>query len=128
MRLLLDSHTFLWFCMDNPQLSENAAELIEADENEKFLSVASIWEIAIKVSLGKLALSQPIEVFLPEQLKRNGIVLLPISLPHVLLMAKLPFHHRDPFDRMLAAQSLIETMPLLSIDTMMDTYGVRRFW
>src|SRR5690242_8309511 len=98
MRLLLDTHTFLWFVLDDARLSTHAADLIEDVTNERFLSIASAWEIAIKVRTGKIALSEPLDIFLPDQLSRNTIELLPITLPHILRTAALPFHHRDPFD------------------------------
>jgi|SRR5579872_1245759 len=128
MRLLLDTHTFLWFVQNDPQLSESAATLIEGDTNEIWLSVASAWEMAIKVSIGKLVLAQPLDIYLPDQLRRNGIQLLPISLPRVLGVTALPLHHQDPFDRLLAAQSLTEPMPLISTDAIFDLYGTQRLW
>lgn len=131
MKLLADTHTFLWFIEGDPQLSPTVRQLIQDPINEIWISTASIWEIAIKVSLGKLSLltpEKPFEVHLTEQLLQNGFNLLPIALDHIFLMANLPFHHRDPFDRIIAAQSLVETMPLLSIDAVMDPYGVTRFW
>lgn len=128
MRLLLDTHTFLWFVWDDPQLSAQAAALIEDVQNEVFLSTASAWEMAIKVSIGKLTLAQPLDIFLPDQLQRNGIQLLPITLSHTLQVATLPFHHRDPFDRLIVTQCLIEKMPLVSADPILDSYGIQRLW
>ncbi|MFL6228443.1 MAG: type II toxin-antitoxin system VapC family toxin [Pyrinomonadaceae bacterium] len=113
MRLLLDTHAFLWFIMGSANLSPAARALIEDVANEKFLSVASIWEIAIKTSLGKLTLSAPLDVLIPQQLAVNGIELLNITLAHAAAIATLPFHHRDPFDRMLIAQAAVENMPVL---------------
>src|SRR4051812_41279294 len=115
MRLLLDTHTLLWFLSDDPQLSPTAREHMEDPGNELFLSLASVWEIAIKVSIGKLALESPLEPFLPDQLHENDIQLLPISMAHTLRVASLPFHHRDPFDRLLVAQSLAEDLPVIGI-------------
>ncbi len=128
MRLLLDSHTFLWFAAGDVRLSDNVRRLIEDTDNERFLSAASIWEIGIKSSTGKLILAEPIERLLPQEMRRNRIDLLPITLDHVIRVSQLPYHHRDPFDRMLAAQSLVEGMPLLSVDAMLDNYGVTRLW
>lgn len=128
MRLLLDTHSFLWFVFGNPQCSAEARRLIEDPNNAKFLSLASVWEIAIKVGIGKLLVGQPLDIFLPGQLERNGIELLPITLPHVLRVTTLPAHHRDPFDRLLIAQSLVEAMPMVSVDAVLDAYGVRRLW
>jgi len=103
MRLLLDTHTFLWFIMGSPNLSPRARTLIEDGSNEGFLSVASLWEIAIKSSLGKLTLSAPFDALIPQQLALNGIELLAVEVSPAALVSSLPFHHRDPFDRMLAA-------------------------
>lgn len=105
MRLLLDTHTFLWFLADDPQLSPAARRLIEDGTNEILLSMASLWEIAIKVSLGKLTLGGAFATFIPDQLTLNAFGLLPIELAHVTAVAALPFHHRDPFDRLLIAQA-----------------------
>jgi PIN domain nuclease of toxin-antitoxin system len=127
MKLLLDTHTFLWFIDDDPQLSRAAAALIEAD-NDVLLSVASLWEIAIKVSIGKLTLAEPYATFIPAQLARNEIELLPLQLPHLSMVASLPFHHRDPFDRMLVAQATVEGVPIISIDAAFDMYGVECLW
>jgi PIN domain nuclease of toxin-antitoxin system len=103
MKLLLDTHTFLWFIMGSPNLSANARALIEDVANEKFLSVAGLWEIAIKLSVGKLALSAPFDVLIPQQLTSNGFELLNIEIDHAAVVAALPFHHRDPFDRLVIA-------------------------
>lgn len=128
MNILLDTHTFLWFVDDNPRLSEPARVLIESDESQPFLSAASLWEIAIKISLGKLSLNQKYETFIPRHLALNGIGLLNISLEHTVAVATLPFHHRDPFDRLLAVQSKIESMIFVSADPVFDAYGVQRVW
>lgn len=128
MRLLLDTHIFLWFVYGDAQLSARARALIEDHFNTCFLSLASVWETAIKVSTGKLLLTQPLDIFFTEQTQRNGIALLPIELAHAARVAALPFHHRDPFDRLLAAQSLAENMPLLSADAVLDAYGIMRYW
>lgn len=128
MNLLLDTHSFIWFVEDNPSLSLSACALIEEPTNAIFLSVGSVWEMAIKVSLGKLTLSQPFELFIPNQLLLNNITLLDITVGHTLQVAMLPFHHRDPFDRLLIAQSLVEGMLLISVDSVFDTYGVQRRW
>jgi PIN domain nuclease of toxin-antitoxin system len=103
MRLLLDTHTFLWFIDDSSRLSVQAKNLLEYDA-DLLLSTASLWEIAIKTSIGKLILAQPYSVFIPQQLALNSIEILPINLAHLVLLSTLPFHHRDPFDRLLIAQ------------------------
>jgi PIN domain nuclease of toxin-antitoxin system len=128
MNLLLDTHTFIWFIMGSPNLSAYARALIEEVANEKFLSVASLWEIAIKLSIGKLTLSAPFDVLVPQQLSLNGFELLNIEIDHAAVVAALPFHHRDPFDRLLIAQAMVENMPVVSIDTVFDAYPVKRLW
>src|SRR2546421_10071724 len=115
MKLLLDTHTFLWFIMGSSNLSSNARALIEDLANEKFLSVASLWEIAIKLSIGRLALSAPFDVLIPQQLSLNGFELLNIEVGHAAVVAALPFHHRDPFDRLLIAQALVDRMAVASV-------------
>ena len=128
MNILLDTHVFLWFVDANPRLSEAARVLIEAEDSQPFLSMASLWEIAIKISLGKLQLGQPYESFVPQQLALNGIGILNISLEHVAAITSLAFHHRDPFDRLIAVQSKIEKMTLVSADTSFDAYDIARVW
>jgi len=128
VNLLLDTHSFLWFVTDHPLLSPHARLLISDPTNALFLSIASVWEMAINVSLGKLELHQPFDLFIPNQLVQNDITLLDITVHHTLHTAGLPFHHRDPFDRLLIAQSLVEGMPLLSTDRVFDSYGIQRLW
>jgi PIN domain nuclease of toxin-antitoxin system len=128
MNILLDTHTFLWFVDDNPRLSQPARDLIETEDSQPFLSVAGLWEIAIKISLGKLTLKQPYETFIPHQLAQNGIGVLNITMEHTAAIATLSFHHRDPFDRLLVVQSKIEDMALISADPAFDAYGIKRMW
>ncbi len=128
MRFLLDTHAFLWFADGNPQLSQSARALIEGLDNQPFLSVASLWEMAIKISLGRLTLARPFEVFIPEQLDLNGISLLEITVSHTAQVSKLPFHHRDPFDRLLIAQAIVEQMPIVSSDKAFEAYSINRLW
>src|SRR3954470_17017182 len=107
MRLLLDTHAFLWFVADDPQLSKRARDLIEDPVNERLLSAASHWEMAVKVSLGKLTLTEPFSVFVPRELQTNQVDILPVELRHSVQLATLPFppgNHRDPFDRLIVAQ------------------------
>jgi PIN domain nuclease of toxin-antitoxin system len=127
MNLLLDTHSFLWFIDDNPKLSTTAQKLLESDA-DLLLSTASLWEIAIKVSLGKLILPLPFRPFVQQHIIQNEIELLPIQPEHLEHLLTLPFHHRDPFDRLLAAQSLVEKTSLVSVDTIFDAYGVNRAW
>jgi PIN domain nuclease of toxin-antitoxin system len=127
MKILLDTHTFLWFVNDSPELSPAAAELLESDV-DLLLSTASLWEIAIKVNLKKLSLPDDYDKFVPKQMTLNDIELLPISLEHLSAVAKLPLHHRDPFDRMLISQAMSESMPVVSADPKFDDYEVERRW
>src|SRR5215212_6463379 len=115
MRLLLDTHTFLWFIDDSSQLSAPAKSLLESDA-ELLLSAASLWEIAIKISIGKLTLARPFAALIPEQLALNSINELPISLKHLDVVSALAFPHRDPFDRLLVAQAMTESLPVVSAD------------
>lgn len=128
MTLLLDTHAFLWFCQGDPLLSTTAKTLIEDAANRKLLSLASCREIAIKAGLGKLKLGEPSSTYIPAALARTGFELLPISLAHATRVESLPLHHRDPFDRLLIAQALLEAIPLVSADGALDAYGVPRRW
>jgi PIN domain nuclease of toxin-antitoxin system len=127
MKVLLDTHAFLWFVNDDPQLSLAAKTLMES-EVDLLLSVASLWEISIKVGTGKLDLPKLFDVFIPEQLELNEIELLPIELKHLTPLTSLPLHHRDPFDRLLISQSLVEELTILSADKIFDRYAVNRSW
>ena len=126
MAVLLDTQAFLWWVADDPRLSKHAARAIAA--TECLLSVASCWEMAIKASLGKLTLPGAVDRFVQEQLEVNGFNLIAISLEHVSGVAGLPFHHRDPFDRLLAAQALAEELSVVSADPVFRRYGVTRVW
>ena len=128
MHLLLDTHIFLWYVLGDTQLNPKIRLLLRDPANQLFLSIASIWEVGIKVSTGKLVLSEPLEAYFLEQMRINSIQLLPITPGHVARVATLPFHHRDPFDRMLAAQSLTENIAIVSADAVLDAYGVTRLW
>ncbi len=128
MRLLLDTHTFLWFIEDDPALSRAARALIEDGANDRWLSVASPWEVAIKVGTGKLKLSKPVRQFFAEQLARQQTRLLPVTLGHVDLVATLPRHHGDPFDRLIIAQGIVDDLTVLSADQAFDAYPVVRRW
>jgi len=128
VKLLLDTHAWLWFATDDPKLSAAALAEIGNTANEIFVSPASFWEIAIKVSLGRYPLSVPFPTFLHHAIDGNGFQVLPISLGHAAKVATLPFHHRDPFDRLIVAQSLVEDWPVVSCDAALDGYGVRLTW
>ena len=128
MRFLLDTHSLLWFLAGDPNLTERARRVIENPEYDILASIASLWEVAIKHSLGKLQLAEPFEELFPRHLSLNSIVLLTIRQDHVARVSSLPFHHRDPFDRLLVAQALVEEIPILSGDDALDAYGVERIW
>lgn len=128
MRILLDTHAFLWFITADPRLSPAAEQAIRHGGNTPLLSVASVWEMAIKVNLGKLPIPQSLDVFVPQQLQSNRIGLLPIELPHTFELARLPLHHRDPFDRLLVAQARHESVPLVTGDAALAAYPVQRLW
>lgn len=127
MKILLDTHTFLWFINDSPELSGSAADLLESDV-DLLLSTASLWEIAIKVSLNKLTLPDSYEQFIPQQITLNNIEILTITFEYLTIVSRLPFHHRDPFDRLLIAQSMSENLQIVSTDTQFDRYGISRKW
>ncbi len=128
MTLLLDTHSVLWFWWDDLQLSETAKQAICDTTNRKLVSIASCWEIAIKVSLKKLDLGAPYRGFIHQHMVRNNFELLQITNEHLAGLVDLPFHHRDPFDRMLVAQSLYEQIPIVSTDPQLDAYGLTRIW
>ena len=128
MRYLLDTHTFLWWNMKSSRLSPRAVELCQDKANTLLLSLASVWEIQIKLQLGKLQLTAPLAEVIKKQREENLIELLPIELPHVLGLANLPDHHKDPFDRMLIAQAISEGLILISHDPRMTQYPVQVVW
>jgi PIN domain nuclease of toxin-antitoxin system len=125
---LLDTHAFLWLVTDDPKLSATAKDLFLDNDNELLVSAVTAFEIAIKFSLGKLVLQEPPETFLRNRIRANALTPLPISIEHCLPLAVLPYHHRDPFDRLLAAQALTEGLPILSADDVLSAYGVQRLW
>ena len=128
MNLLLDSHTFLWFVGNDPRLSLNARVVIEDPSNRKWVSIASLWEITIKVSIGKLTLTDPVAVFLRRELLLNKFSTLDISLNHLDSLSTIPFHHRDPFDRLIVSQSIADSISVVSTDLAFDAYGITRIW
>ena len=127
MRLLLDTHAFLWFIDDNPRLSSSAKSLLES-HNDLLLSTASLWEIAIKFSLGKLGLPEPFDPFVRQHLSLNAIDILQIEVAHLGAVSTLPLHHRDPFDRLLIAQAMVEKLSIVSADAAFDEYPIGRLW
>ncbi|MPY90560.1 MAG: PIN domain-containing protein [Luteitalea sp.] len=128
MRLLLDTHAFLWWVADDKRLSRRAHAAIADRTNECLVSLVSCWEMAIKVSLGKLSLGSTVNQFVPSQMATNGFTLLPIKFSHTARVASLAFHHRDPFDRVLVAQALLERLAIVSVDPAFRRYGVKRVW
>jgi PIN domain nuclease of toxin-antitoxin system len=132
---LLDTHAFLWFIYADPKLSRTAADIIGDPYNERLLSMASIWEISIKVQTGKLALPTPLDQFLRGQLFANRVQILPIEFNHAVGVHTLQYarlangaEHRDPFDRLIVSQAIIETVPIISIEPVFEQYGVSRSW
>lgn len=128
MTYLLDTHTLLWAVNDSPQLSDTVRTILEDGDNDLYLSIASLWEIAIKLSSGKLKLDFPFLELATQKTVQYGVTLLAITPMHLDLVAALPFHHRDPFDRLIVAACLSEGLPVLSRDGMFDAYGVTRLW
>lgn len=124
----MDTHTLLWYTRGDPQLSGAAKALILDPANEILISPASYWEIAIKVSIGRLSLQQPYEHFIDVCLDRYGFAILPVEPSHAAALITMPFHHKDPFDRLLVAQAVVEDIPLISGDALLDQYAVRRLW
>ena len=128
MRVLLDTHAFLWWISDSPKLSDGAREVIEDGRNEPIFSAVSGWEIAIKAGVGKLELPDAPEQFVREQLSQNDLAVLPVHLRHALGVYGLPDHHHDPFDRLLISQALLEGIPILSADPGISRYPVQTIW
>jgi len=129
MKYLLDTHTLIWFLAGDKQLSGKARQLIEDLNNEIFVSIVSLWEIAIKVRLGKLTLIKSFEDLFPDQLHRNSIEITSITVDSSLIkLTTLPFHHRDPFDRLIVAQALVEGLPIIGVDSAFDSYEISREW
>jgi PIN domain nuclease of toxin-antitoxin system len=126
MRVLLDTHTFLWGLTEADKLSAVARRTIASSET--FLSAASLWEALIKVQAGKLPLPPPAGEYLTSKMRANGVSVLPVKLEHVLRMESLELHHRDPFDRMLIAQSLEEGWPIITADPVFRDYPIRVIW
>ncbi len=125
---ILDTHALLWLMEDDPRLGAKAKALVETGDIPLFVSHASLWEIAVKQSIGKLRLSLPLIEFVETRVLAVGIALLDIRVEHIARCAELPLHHRDPFDRLLAAQCITEDMGILSRDVQLDGYGVERIW
>jgi PIN domain nuclease of toxin-antitoxin system len=128
LRVLLDSHTLLWWILDYPALTPVAREAISGTDNTVLVSAASAWELAIKFRAGRLPEAGDLVSNFPTEIVQEGFQLLPISAEHGIRAGLLPGPHKDPFDRMLIAQSHAEDIPIVSNEAVFDTYGVRRLW
>ena len=128
MRVLLDTCTFLWIAVDSPRLSDRAREIFRNPENDVFLSSVSTWELTVKHGLGRLPLPEPPETYIPALRQRHGIAPLALDEEATLYLGRLPALHRDPFDRMLVCQSIIEGMALLTPDESISRYPIRSMW
>ncbi|MCT7965987.1 type II toxin-antitoxin system VapC family toxin [Laspinema sp. D1] len=127
MKVLLDTHTFIWWDSQPEQLSSDMVEFLTKPDTEKFVSVISLWEIQIKSQLGKLTLNQPLENIYQSQ-SQNFISFLGVTPFHIFQVGVLPFHHKDPFDRLLIAQAMTEGLTILTRDKIFDLYGVSLLW
>lgn len=128
MRLLIDSHSLVW-AVDNPaQLSAAATTELQDPANELIISAATVWEISIKAGMGKLTLSSAYRAWMNRAITYLGLTILPITVEYAAAQAALPWHHRDPFDRLLVAESLTDGVPVVSADAHLDVYGITRIW
>ncbi len=127
MKVLFDTHTFLWWDSEPGRLSQRVLELCQNPENTLLLSTASVWEIQIKIQLGKLKLNLSLADIIHQQ-EENGIEILPVHISHVLALSDLPSYHKDPFDRLLIAQSIIEETVFASADETIAKYPVKVIW
>ncbi len=128
MKLLLDTHAFLWLNDDTSQLSQTVKELCRSGEHTFYLSMASPWEIQIKCQLGKLSLDMPIAELVNKNTQENNIKLLTIELSHISCLERLPQHHKDPFDRIIIAQAITENMSVVTVDQAFADYSVQIVW
>ena len=126
-KFLIDTHTFIWLIEDDSKLPHSSKQLIDDLDNDVYISIASLWEMAIKISIGKLKLAGVLSQAIDELYARN-IKILPIDLLHILRVQNLPFYHKDPFDRIIIAQSLVENITLISVDDVFDNYGIKRLF
>ena len=127
MDILLDTHTFVWYFNGDKNLSEKAKEAIESDDNLKLISIASIWEIGVKISLGKFNFQDGFNKLL-EMINENGFEILPVTNHHAIAVSSLEFIHRDPFDRMLIAQSMVENLAIVTKDENIHKYKINTIW
>jgi len=128
MKYLIDTHTLLWIAGNNPKLSKKAKEIYLNPKNKIYLSIASIWELSIKIGLKKLNLNLPLKKFIDIHILGNNIQILNINLSHIYRIEKLPLHHRDPFDRLIISQAIEEDIPIIGNDEIFDNYKAKRIW
>jgi PIN domain nuclease of toxin-antitoxin system len=128
MQLLLDTHSFIWWSINSEKLSLTGQDLLFDRNNRLFLSVASVWEMQIKLQLGKLQLNPSLQELIKNQITINNLEILSIDLAHIWTLPTLIHYHKDPFDRLLISQSITEIMPILSVDEIFDLYPVQRIW
>ena len=128
MKILLDTHAFIWWDSEPEKLSAQALQICQEANNHLLLSVVSVWEMQIKLQLNKLTLSLPLAQLIESQQEKNQLIILPITLPHVLAVQNLPFHRKDPFDRLLIAQAIVEGISVLSHDPQIHKYAVQCIW
>ncbi len=128
MKYLLDTHVFLWFSIDNPALSGKAKAIIESPDNEIYLSAAVVWEISIKLKIGKIKLRIDLDTFIANSIQKYYFMPLPITIPHTIQIYNLPDIHQDPFDRILIAQSQVEDISLITSDSLIKQYETKIVW
>lgn len=128
MNILLDSHTLICFSQNSPQLSSSAIKILEDRNNLLFLSLVRVWEIQIKVQLGKLNLDISLSEIVKDQTKINDVQILPMKLSHIWTLDTLPYYHKDPFDRLLISQAITENLIILGVDSVFDSYPVEKIW
>jgi len=128
MKLLLDTHTFIWWSDEPERLSERVLEACQNSDNELILSIASIWEMQIKIQLGKLRLRHPLRYLIENQQNINSLQILSVSVSHIYMLENLPMHHRDPFDRLLICQAIEDRLFLVSRDSVFSGYPVTLYW
>ncbi|MCC7307633.1 MAG: type II toxin-antitoxin system VapC family toxin [Acidobacteria bacterium] len=126
--ILFDTHTFIWWADEPSKLSLSALSALENEDSVLFLSDASVWEMQIKSQLGKLDLKLPLSELIESQKISNDVEILPIDTEHILRLSSFPFHHKDPFDRLLLSQAVSENLSLVSVDEIFDAYGIDRLW
>ncbi|MEL7246154.1 MAG: type II toxin-antitoxin system VapC family toxin [Cyanobacteria bacterium J06573_2] len=128
MNILLDTHVFIWSTANPERLSQTVTNLLTDTNNTWIVSIASVWEMQIKLQLGKLNLNSTLPELIDNQQQVNNLQILPIDLAHIYALNNLPSHHKDPFDRLLIAQSIVEQIPIASIDEVFDSYPIQRLW